>query len=99
MTRIVLFVFILAFFLFKISYWSKVYGSELNSLEVITLQKCKKIITDGKIIKRPADEDGRFYSLFYNNQEYFVEIKVVFLYLINHFLYFYKLISFCYLYL
>ena len=41
MTRIVLFVFILAFFLFKISYWSKVYGSELNSLEVITLQKCK----------------------------------------------------------
>ena len=53
---------------------SKVYGSELNSLKVITLQKCKKIITDGKIIKRPADEDGRFYSLFYNNQEYFVEI-------------------------
>ena len=34
----------------------------------------KKIITDGKIIKRPADEDGRFYSLFYNNQEYFVEV-------------------------
>ena len=74
MTRIVLFVFILAFFLFKISYWSKVYGSELKSLEVITFQKCKKIITDGKIIKRPADEDARFYSLLYNNQEYFVEI-------------------------
>ena len=43
MTRIVLFVFILAFFLFKLTYWSKVYGSELNTVEVITLQKCKKL--------------------------------------------------------
>ena len=44
------------------------------NLKDIPAKDLKKIITDGKIIKRPADEDGRFYSLFYNNREYFVEI-------------------------
>ena len=39
-----------------------------------TLHKCKKIITDGKTIKKPIGKDGRFFSMFYNNQEYFVEI-------------------------
>ena len=31
--------------------------------EVITLHKCRKIIPDRKIIKRPVDEDSGFYSL------------------------------------
>ena len=34
----------------------------------------QKIVTYGKTIRRPAHKDGRFYSLFYNNQEYFDEI-------------------------
>ena len=51
---------------------SKVYLEWSEIHECVNIL-CKKIITDGKIIERPADEDGRFYSLFYNNQEYFVE--------------------------
>ena len=72
--KIILFVFIIIFFLLKISYWSSVYASSFDIVRLIPGNQCAKILNNGKINSRPADGDGRFYSIFYNNNDYIIEI-------------------------
>ena len=72
--KIILFVFIIIFFFLKISYWSSVYASSFDIVRLIPGNQCAKILNNGKINSRPADGDGRFYSIFYNNYDYIVEI-------------------------
>ncbi|MFL2814810.1 MAG: hypothetical protein ACJ0BU_08640 [Candidatus Puniceispirillales bacterium] len=72
--RIILFVFIIILFFLKISYWSSVYASSLENVRLIPSYQCVKILNNGKINSRPADGDGRFYSIFYNNNDYIIEI-------------------------
>ena len=72
--KIILFVFITIFFFLKISYWSSVYASSFDIVRLIPGNQCAKILNNGKINSRPADGDGRFYSIFYNNNGYIIEI-------------------------
>ncbi len=72
--KIILFVFIIIFFFLKISYWSSVYASSFDIVRLIPGNQCAKILNNGKINSRPADGDGRFYSIFYNNNDYIIEI-------------------------
>ena len=72
--KIILFVFITIFFFLKISYWSSVYASSFDIVRLIPGNQCAKILNNGKINSRPADGDGRFYSIFYNNNDYIIEI-------------------------
>ena len=72
--KIILFIFIIIFFFLKISYWSIVYASSFDIVKLIPGNQCAKILNNGKINSRPADGDGRFYSIFYNNNDYIIEI-------------------------
>ena len=72
--KIILFVFIIILFFLKISYWSNVYASSFDIVRLIPGNQCAKIVNNGKINSRPADGDGRFYSIFYNNHDYIIEI-------------------------
>ena len=72
--KIILFVFIIIFFFLKISYWSSVYARSFDIVRLIPGNQCAKILNNGKINSRPADGDGRFYSIFYNNNDYIIEI-------------------------
>ena len=72
--KIISFVFIIILFFLKISYWSNVYASTLDYVRLIPGYQCVKILNNGKINSRPADGDGRFYSIFYNNNNYIIEI-------------------------
>ena len=72
--KIILFVFIIILFFLKISYWSNVYASSFDIVRLIPGNQCAKIVNNGKINSRPTDGDGRFYSIFYNNQDYIIEI-------------------------
>ena len=72
--KIILFVFITIFFFLKISYWSSVYAGSFDIVRLIPGNQCAKILNNGKINSRPADGDGRFYSIFYNNNDYIIEI-------------------------
>ena len=72
--KIILFVFIIILFFLKISYWSSVYASSFDIVRLIPGNQCAKILNNGKINSRPADGDGRFYSIFYNNHDYIIEI-------------------------
>ena len=72
--KIILFIFIIIFFFLKISYWSSVYASSFDIVRLIPGNQCAKILNNGKINSRPADGDGRFYSIFYNNNDYIIEI-------------------------
>ena len=72
--KIILFIFIIIFFSLKISYWSSVYASSFDIVRLIPGNQCAKILNNGKINSRPADGDGRFYSIFYNNNDYIIEI-------------------------
>lgn len=72
--KIILFVFIIIFFFLKISYWSSVYASSFDIVRLIPGNQCAKILNNGKINGRPADGDGRFYLIFYNNNDYIIEI-------------------------
>ena len=72
--KIILFVFIIIFFFIKIIYWSSIYASSFDIVRLIPGSQCAKILNNGKINSRPADGDGRFYSIFYNNNDYIIEI-------------------------
>ncbi len=72
--RIILFIFIIILFFLKISYWSSVYASSFDIVKLISGDKCVEILNNGRINSRPADGDGRFYSIFYNDNDYFIEV-------------------------
>ena len=72
--KIILFVFVIILFFLKISYWSNVFASSFDIVRLIPGNQCAKILNNGKINSRPADGDGRFYSIFYNNHDYIIEI-------------------------
>ena len=71
---------VIAFFFFKISYWSNAYGNvvELGPMQKtsgnISSTECKEILNSGNIMEYPDLSKGQqFWVIIYNYKEYFIE--------------------------
>ena len=75
--KIFIFGLVIAFFIFKIGFWSKAYSNivELgpqNSPYTISDAECREVLNNGNIMQYPVNRDD-FWTIIYNNKEYFVQ--------------------------
>ena len=77
--KIFLFGLIIAFFVFKIGFWSNAYSNSIKlgpteDSEKISSDECMKVLNFGKIMEYPNPEKGQqFWLIIYNKKEYFIQ--------------------------
>ena len=76
--KIFIFGLVIAFFIFKIGFWSNAYSNTVelgplnNSIIGITSAECREILNNGNIMEYPGNRND-FWTIIYNNKEYFVQ--------------------------
>ena len=78
--KIFIFGLVIAFFIFKIGYWSSAYSNTVHlgpvqkTIGDISAAKCREILNNGNIMEYPDLSKGQqFWTIIYNNKEYFVQ--------------------------
>ena len=76
--KIFIFGLVIAFFIFKIGYWSDAYSNVVelvpmpntNSSSEISDAECREVLNKGNIMEYPSDRDSGLWTIIYNNKEY-----------------------------
>ena len=78
--KIFIFGLVIAFFIFKIGYWSNAYSNTVKlgpmkkTIDAISSLECKDILNNGNIMEYPDLSKGQqFWTIIHNDKEYFVE--------------------------
>ena len=76
--KIFIFGLVIAFFIFKIGFWSKAYsnfvelGPMQRTIDDISSAECREILNSGNIMEYPGDRDD-FWTIIYDYKQYFVQ--------------------------
>ena len=76
--KIFIFGLVIAFFIFKIGFWSSAYSNTVvlgpmqKTIGDISASECREILNNGNVLEYPGDRDS-MWTIIYNNKEYFVQ--------------------------